>query len=117
MIKEKQEQNKAFIQLLHQSELEEKAEDVVYAVRQSSAGKREMTSAEWKRLYQAVDELYPSFKDRILRELGTFTEQQQQVCYLMRIGLSKPQIQNMTNLSRVTVWRWVKKFDWVFEPE
>lgn len=114
---EKQEQNKAFIQLLHQSELEEKAEDVVYAVRQSSAGKREMTSAEWKRLYQAVDELYPSFKDRILRELGTFTEQQQQVCYLMRIGLSKPQIQNMTNLSRVTVWRWVKKFDWVFEPE
>lgn len=117
MIKEKQEQNKAFIQLLHQSELEEKAEDVVYAVRQSSAGKREMTSAEWKRLYQAVDELYPSFKDRILRELGTFTEQQQQVCYLMRIGLSKPQIQNMTNLSRVTVWRWVKKFNWVFEPE
>ena len=31
----------------------------------------------------------------------------------MRIGLSKPQIQNMTNLSRVTIWRWVKKFDWV----
>ncbi len=32
---------------------------------------------------------------------------------LMRAGLSKPQIQNMTNLSRVTIWRWVKKYDWV----
>ena len=30
---------------------------------------------------------------RLLQELGTFTEQQMQVCYLMRIGLSKTQIQ------------------------
>ena len=28
-----------------------------------------------------------------------------------------PQIQNMTNLSRVTVWRWVKKYDWVLTPD
>ncbi len=76
-----------------------------------------MTAADWKKLYQAVDELYPSFKDRLLKELGTFTEQQMQVCYLMRIGLSKTQIQNMTNLSRSTVWRWVKKYDWVHAEE
>lgn len=76
-----------------------------------------MTSAEWKQLYHAVDELYPSFRDRLLKELGTFTEQQMQVCYLMRIGLSKPQIQNMTNLSRSTVWRWVNKYDWVNTTE
>lgn len=113
MVREKQEQNKTILQFLHQSELEGKAEDVIQAVRQSSTGKRDMTSAEWKQLYHAVDELYPSFRDRLLRELGTFTEQQMQVCYLMRIGLSKPQIQNMTNLSRSTVWRWVNKYDWV----
>lgn len=110
---EKMEQNKTFIKLLHQSELEGKAEDVIHAIRQSSTGKKDMKPADWKQLYQAVDELYPTFKDRLLTELGNFTEQQMQVCYLMRIGLSKPQIQNMTNLSRVTVWRWVKKYDWV----
>ncbi len=110
---EKMEQNKTFIKLLHQSELEGKAEDVIYAIRQSSRGMKEMKSSDWKQLYQAVDELYPSFKDRLLKELGNFTEQQMQVCYLMRIGLSKPQIQSMTNLSRVTIWRWVKKYDWV----
>lgn len=114
---ERMDQNKTFIKLLHQSELEGKAEDVINAIRQSSTGKKNMKSADWKQLYQAVDELYPLFKDRLLKELGTFTEQQMQVCYLMRIGLSKPQIQNMTNLSRVTVWRWVKKYDWVLIPD
>jgi DNA-binding NarL/FixJ family response regulator len=114
---EKEEQNKAFIKLLHQSDLEGTAEEVIEAVRQASMGKRNMTAAEWKQLYCAVDELYPSFKDRLAKELGTFTEQQQQVCYLMRIGLTNPQIQNMTNLSRPTVWRWVKKYDWVLGLE
>lgn len=110
---EREEQNKAIIKLMHQTELEGTAEEVIEAVRQASTGKREMTAAEWKQLYCAVDELYPSFKDRLVKELGHYSEQQQQVCYLMRIGLTNPQIQNMTNLSRATVWRWVKKYDWV----
>lgn len=110
---EKIEQNRTFIKLLHQSELEGKADDVINAVKQSSKGKKDMTVAEWKQLYHAIDEIYPSFKDRMIKELGTFTEQQIQLCYLMRIGLSKQQIKNMTNLSRVTVWRWVKKYEWI----
>ena len=116
-LSEKMNQNKTFIKLLHQSELEGKAEDVIYAIRQSSKGMRDMKSSDWKQLYQAVDELYPSFKDRLLKELGNFTEQQMQVCYLLRIGLSKSQIQGMTNLSRVTIWRWLKKYDWVLTAD
>ncbi len=114
---EKMDQNKTFIKLLHQSELEGKAEDVIFAIRQSSKGKKIMKSSDWKQLYQAVDELYPLFRDRLLKELGNFTEQQMQVCYLMRIGLSKPQIQSMTELSRVTIWRWVKKYEWILTPD
>ena len=105
-LSEKMEQNKTVIKLLHQSELEVEAEDVIYAIRQSSTGKKNMTSADWKQFYHAL-----------LKKLGNFTEQQMQVCYLMRIGLSKPQIQNMTNLSRVTIWRWVKKYDWVLTSD
>lgn len=110
---EKIDQNKRIITMLHQSELEGKAEDVIKAIKQSSKGKMEITSVEWKQLYQAVDELYPSFKDRLLKELGTFTEHQMQVCYLMRIGLSTSQIYNMVDLSRTTIWRWVKKYKWL----
>lgn len=112
-LSESVQQNQTFLNLLHQSELANKAEDVINTIRQSSEGKKNMQPADWKQLYKAVDELYPTFKDKLLKELGTFSEQQMQVCYLMRIGLSKPQIQNVTNLSRVTVWRWVKKYDWV----
>ena len=45
---EKMDQNKTFIKLLHQSELEGKAEDVIYTIRQSSTGKKDMKSANWK---------------------------------------------------------------------
>lgn len=114
---ERMEQNKSFIKLIHQSELEGKAEDVIHAIRQSSTGKKNMESTDWKQLFKAVDELHPTFKDRLLKELGNFTEDQKRVCYLMRIGLSKSQIQNMTNLARVTIWRWTKKYDWVITSE
>ena len=114
---EREEQNKAIIKLMHQSDLEVTAEEVIDTIRKSSMGKKDMTSVDWKQLYHAVDELYPSFKDRLAKKLATFTEQQMQVCYLMRIGLTNSQIHNITNVSRATVWRWVKKYDWVLEAE
>lgn len=43
----------------------------------------------WKHLNRVMNERYPNFNDRLLKEIGTFTEQQMQVCYLMHIGLSK----------------------------
>ena len=112
-LSEKLEQNKTFIRLLHQSELEGRAEDVVEAIKKSSVGKMNMGTADWRQLYEAVDELYPAFKDRLVKELGDFTERQMQVCYLMRIGLTRHQIQNITGLARVTVWRWTTKYSGV----
>lgn len=115
MLEERMAQNQSFIKLLHQSELEKSSEEVITKLRQSSRGRRNMTQEDWRQFYMAVDELYPSFKDQLLQRLGKFTEEQMQVCYLMRVGFSKPQIQNLTGLSRVTVWRWDKRFDWIAE--
>lgn len=117
LLTEKDVQNKNFIKLLYKSEFEGQAEDIIQIVRQASTGRKNMNAMEWKQLYGAVDELYPLFRERLLNELDSFTEQQMQVCYLMRIGLSKPQIQNITDLSRATIWRWVKKYEWVLTPE
>jgi tetratricopeptide (TPR) repeat protein len=116
-IKRKEEQNKAFIKILHQSELQVKAEEVITSIKQSSTGKKNMNMADWKMLYQAVNELYPFFHDKLLKELGDFNEQQMQFCYLVRIGLSNTQIQNVMELSRATVWRWKQKYDWVLSFE
>ena len=113
-LEEKKEQNKTFIKLLHQSEFEVNAEDIIRAVREASKGKKEMTLAEWKQLYQAVDELYPTFHETILKQPERVSDKEMQFLYLLRIGLSKHQIMNITDLARVTIWRWEKRFEWVF---
>ena len=110
---EKIEQNKSFIRLLHQSEFEGKAEDVIHTIRQSAKNGKELTPTDWRQLFKAVDELYPDFKDTLTREIGTFNEKQMQVFYLLRIGMERQQIQMITTLSRVTLWRWTKKYEWV----
>ena len=90
-LSEKMEQNRTFIKLLHQSELEGKAEDVIYAIRQSSAGRKDMSETDWKQLYQAVDQLYPTFHGRVSAELGReMTEQKMKVCYLMHRPVQAP---------------------------
>ena len=104
------EQNKTFVRLLHQSELESSAEEMVRGIKESARGKRQMNNRDWRQLYRAVDELYPTFHEDVLEKLGRISEQQMQVCYLMRIGLTNSQIQNLTDLSRVTIWRWTKRF-------
>lgn len=112
-LEEKTEQNRVFISLLHQTELERTAEDVIESIRLSAEGKKNMTNEDWKQLYKAVDELYPDFREQLLEKLGAFKERQMQVCYLLRIGMSNAQIQNITGISRATVWRWAKKFELV----
>ena len=113
LLTEKMEQNQMIINLLHHSELEISAEDVINSIRKASKGTKEMSEKEWRRLYKAIDELYPTFKSQLLTKLGKFNEKQMQVCYLMRIGLSSAQIRNITSLSRATIWRWTKMYSWI----
>ena len=112
---EKMAQNKTLVRLLHQSELTDKAEEVIESIRQVSNGEKTMSQSDWDQLFSAVDALYPDFKEQMVNKCDVLTEQQIQFCYLLRIGLSNVQIKNITNLSRVTVWRWMKKFEWVEE--
>lgn len=110
MLKEKEAVNRNILTLLHKTDMEENAENVIRKVRQAARGKMEMSPADWKKLFKAVNELYPTFKDQLLDMHGILNEQQIKVCYLTYIGLSSVQIQNLTGLSRATIWRWKKKF-------
>ena len=114
-LNERMAQNKTLVRLLHQSELTDKAEEVIESIRQASNGEKTMSQSDWDQLFTAVNTLYPDFKEQMVNKCDALTEQQIQFCYLLRIGLSNVQIKNITNLSRVTVWRWMKKFEWVEE--
>ena len=107
------EEKKQVILQLHKVELEESAEDIVYAIKKASEGKQTLTEVEWRRFFHAVDELQPDLAQKMSEHLGRFSEQQQQVCYLMSVGLSNKQIENLTGLSHTTTWRWTKKMDWL----
>lgn len=111
-IERQKQQNTAFLRLLHQSDFESKAEDIFSLLKRAAEGRYTMTTENWRQLYQVVDEENPAFREIVLQHLGEFTDQQMQVCYLLRIGMPKLDIQHITNLSRVTVWRWAKRYEW-----
>lgn len=111
---EKQRQSQTLMQMLHRTEFSVQAEDVVISVKEAARGKRTLEGDDWQRLYSAVDSLYPGFRDILTERLGTFSEQQMQVCYLMRIGLNNPQIKNVSAIPRTTIWRWTKAYGWIY---
>lgn len=117
MLAEKIKEGKMFLQLLHQSKLEESSEDVALRFRKAALGGEELTSDDWDQLYHAVDQAYPSFAEALLGKSGEVTKQQKQACYLLRFGMSKNQIQCLTHASCATIWRWEKKYAWALGVE
>lgn len=113
LLDEKFAENKHIVAMLHKAELTEKAEDVMQTICNASVGKCRMSAWEWQKLYSAVDDIQPDLTEKIVSHLGRFTEQQQQVCYLLSIGLTNTQIENLTDIPHATVWRWRRKFSWI----
>ena len=114
-LNDKMKQSEQLMQMLHKAELEDSASDVVEAVRKSAEGKKKLSATEWQQLYSAVNSLYPDFKDSLVSRDDNLSEQQMQMCYLMRIGLTGPQINNVVDISRTTVWRWTNANKWIYD--
>lgn len=114
-LNDKMKQSEQLMQMLHKAELEDSASDVVEAVRKSAEGKKKLSATEWQQLYSAINSLYPDFKDSLVSRDGNLSEQQMQMCYLMRIGLTGPQINNVVDISRTTVWRWTNANKWIYD--
>ena len=110
------EQSRQFLQMLQRTQFEERAHDVIQQIQEASEGRHTMTPDDWKKFHSAVNLLYPDLNDKIVEHLGErITEQQLRICHLMRIGMTNPQIERLTDIPKVTVWRWVKKYEWVLE--
>lgn len=114
-LEEKRRQSQSLLQMLHHSEMQENATDIVAKVRMAAEGKMSFYDEDWKELFSAINSVYPDFSDMLLSRTTSLNEQQMQVCYLMRIGMSNPQIRNVTDLPRTTIWRWTKTYAWIYE--
>ena len=104
-------QNRELTKLTLMSNISENAKDIVDKVKKAARGKYHLNDDEWKELLGAVDNLYPEFTYEVQAKFKRINEPMLRVCYLLKIGLSGPEIVNLTDYPRQTVWDRIKRIE------
>ena len=73
-------------------------------------GREKLEDSDWKILYANVETIYPGFRASVTSMPRT-SEIVIKTAYLLKMGFSNPQIENITQSSRTTVWERVKKIN------
>ena len=102
-------QNRELTKLMLMNDIAENAGDIIEKVKKTSRGKYRLNDDEWKELLGAIDRLYPEFTYEVQAKFKRISEPMLRVCYLMKIGLTGPQIANLTDYPRQTVWVRIKR--------
>lgn len=104
-------QNRELTKLMLMNDIAENAGDIIEKVKKTSKGKYYLNDDEWKELLGAIDRLYPEFTYEVQAKFKKISEPMLRVCYLLKIGLTGPQIVNLTDYPRQTVWVRIKKIE------
>ena len=83
----------------------------------AAEGKRTLTDKEWKELFSIIEDLYPDFRESVMRKIKRPSVDKLRIAYLLKAGMTKPQIVSLTNYPTTTVWRKVKYLTEVLEEE
>ena len=104
-------QNRELTRLTLMNDIACDAKDIIEKVKRASEGKYHLSDDEWKELLGAVDKLYPEFTHEMQSKFKRINEPLLRVCYLLKIGLTGPQIVNLTGYPRQTVWVRIKRIE------
>lgn len=88
-------------------------ENIKNTLEAAAYGIKKMTESNWNILQDFINSQYPSMNLLISLQSEKLSIEQLHVCWLMRLGLSNTQIQNITDIPKTTVWRWTRKFEWI----
>ena len=102
-------QNRELTKLTLMSNISNNANDIIEKVKKASKGKYRLNDEEWKELLGAIDKLYPEFTYEVQARFKRISEPVLRVCYLLKIGMSAPQIVNLTDYPRQTVFDRIKR--------
>lgn len=83
--------------------------EIIEKCLKTSIGKYNLNEEEWKELLGVIDKQYPEFTYEIQARFKKINEPMLRICYLLKIGFSKPEIAKITNYPRQTVWYRVKQ--------
>ena len=110
-------QNRELTKLTLMNKIAGNAKDIIEKVKKAAKGKYHLNDDEWKELLGAIDKEYPEFTNEVQAKFKKISEAQMRVCYLWKIGLTGPQIVNLTGYPRQTVWFRIKHFEEAFEKD
>ena len=102
-------QNRELTRLTIMSNISCDANDIIEKAKKASKGKYHLNDEEWKELLGAIDRLYPEFTYEVQANFKRISEPVLRVCYLLKIGMSAPQIVNLTGYPRQTVFDRIKR--------
>lgn len=107
-------QNRELTKLTLMNKIAGNAKDIIEKVKKAAKGKYHLNDDEWKELLGAIDKEYPGFTNEVQAKFKKISEAQMRVCYLWKIGLTGPQIVNLTGYPRQTVRFRIKHFEEAF---
>ena len=108
-------QNRELTKLTLMNKIAGNAKDIIEKVKKAAKGKYHLNDDEWKELLGAIDKEYPEFTNEVQAKFKKISEAQMRVCYLWKIGLTGPQIVNLTGYPRQTVFDRVKRAKIAFD--
>lgn len=111
-IEEAEEKYRILFNMRQQSINDSVPKDLVVTLHEASSKGLRITDEQESRVIEEVNSAYPLFAQQMLKDRKKFSENQFLICYLMRLGLSKNDIQNLTNVSRSTIWRYYRSYSW-----
>ena len=115
LLQEKITQANELVGYIGRIEMTTKVGDAIKTVYQAANGKANMSEEVWRKLIKEVNDVDPDFKKELTGKMKHFSPEEMHVCYLIYIGMSKPQIEAVTGMATTTVWRCVKKHAWIVE--
>ena len=108
-------QNRELTKLMLMNKIAGESGDIIEKVKKTSKGKYRLNDDEWKELLGAIDKLYPEFTHEVQAKFKRISEPMLRVCYLLKIGMSAPEIVNLTDYPRQTVWVRIKKIKQIIQ--
>lgn len=117
LLKTREQQNCDLMKMVLKDNMKCTNSGIITKFKQAAIGQEEPTEEDWLELYHTIEEKYPTFKDAIHKKLPQINETTLRVCYLLKAGMSNPEIERITNAPRQTVWNRVKRIKAILGDE
>ena len=105
MLKEKAIQNETLYQVAYTKKLKENGGEIIEKFLLASEGKDKVNDEDWESLFSAIDGLHPDFRHAVLERIKKPTEDKIRIAYLLKAGMTNPQIMAVTDYSKSSVYR------------